>query len=200
MVKLVLATGMRQQEVRNLRWENVGQFKKNTIHIAKAKVTRRGEKPRKRDTIISLECRRVLSEIREVLGLSNHGFIFPDPAGLTCSAVQNYYQKAIVLAVEECNLSEKLTFHDLRHVAITKMANIFKKDPLKLAKSAGHSDIRMFFDVYYNPDMADAAADYQQAELQRMRELEGIKDIDAEIAETQKRMSDLLTLKTKLMN
>lgn len=51
---------------------------------------------------------------------------------------------------------EGLTFHDLRHTAITRLAK--KLEPFELAKMVGHKDLRMTLNVYYKQD-AEATAD-----------------------------------------
>lgn len=47
-----------------------------------------------------------------------------------------------------------LTFHDLRHSAITRLAK--KLDVLALAKMVGHRDLRQLM-IYYNPSAEELA-------------------------------------------
>lgn len=47
-----------------------------------------------------------------------------------------------------------LTFHDSRHLAITRLAKVL--DVLPLAKAIGHRDLRMLM-IYYNPSAEDLA-------------------------------------------
>lgn len=49
---------------------------------------------------------------------------------------------------------ENLTFHDSRHEAITRLADIF--NPLELARIVGHSDLKTLM-VYYNKSAAQLA-------------------------------------------
>jgi peptide/nickel transport system substrate-binding protein len=53
-------------------------------------------------------------------------------------------------------LKEGVTFHDLRHTAITRLAK--RLSVMELAKAVGIIDLKTLQTVYYNPDMQDIAA------------------------------------------
>lgn len=53
------------------------------------------------------------------------------------------------LLCEEAKI-KNLTFHDLRHTAITRLSK--KLDPLELAKMVGIRDLKMLLNVYYKAD------------------------------------------------
>ena len=50
---------------------------------------------------------------------------------------------------------EGLTFHDLRHTAVVRLAK--KLSPFELAKMVGHRDLKMTLNVYYQQDAEETA-------------------------------------------
>lgn len=76
----------------------------------------------------------------------------PAPFGLTAGGISCQFTKR---CREEPPIVG-LTFHDLRRLAITRLAK--KLDPLTLAKMVGHRDLKMTLNVYYAVNMADVAA------------------------------------------
>lgn len=56
---------------------------------------------------------------------------------------------------------EGLRFHDLRHEAITRMAQIIQ-NPADLQKITGHTDVNILVNVYYNPTPTEVATRLRQ--------------------------------------
>jgi integrase len=85
------------------------------------------------------------------------GLVFPDANGqeLRQDTVTKTYSKA----AERAGRSD-LTFHDLRHVATTRLAPLHR-DAVHLSKTTGHRDPRSLA-RYYNPDPIDNAAEIRE--------------------------------------
>ena len=56
---------------------------------------------------------------------------------------------------DKCDIQD-LRFHDLRHEATTRMAQIIQ-NPADLAKITGHTDINILVNTYYNPTATEVA-------------------------------------------
>ncbi|WP_282758971.1 site-specific integrase [Komagataeibacter saccharivorans] len=156
MVGIAIETAMRQGEIRRIRWEHVYD---THIHLPK---TKNGDL---RDVPLTEEALRVVNEIRATLPRHPDGWMFGDPdaksweGGFTTDMIQNAYRDAVAWAMKQPDgLSQKYTFHDLRHVAITEL----KKDhvdAMDLAKTTGHKTVNLLHKVYYNPDPEERAND-----------------------------------------
>ncbi|MBS9782024.1 MAG: site-specific integrase [Gammaproteobacteria bacterium] len=133
-----IETGMRQGEIYKMRWVNV-HLDKKYVHLPTSK---NGDS---RD--VPLSSRAVfLLEKMQGLGVDR---VFPfaqDSAG-------TLFRKALKQAK-----IEDLHFHDSRHEACSRLAQVFSM--LELAKIIGHRDPRNLM-IYYNPTVSELAAKLQ---------------------------------------
>jgi integrase len=129
-----IETGMRAGEICKLRPEWISE---NVAHLP-ASVNKNGFK---RDVPLSRRARELLD-------------LLPDPGdgprfGISEASLDALFRKARTRAGVE-----GLTFHDTRHLAITRLAK--KLGVLDLARMVGHRDLRML-QIYYNESAADIA-------------------------------------------
>lgn len=159
MVRLAILTGMRQGEIRLLTWNNV-HFSEAWAHIPESKDVK-GSRPR--NVPLLPEAVAVLSDWRE---RSKTGEIAVFP-GVTDQAVS----KAFAAVAETAGLPH-LTFHDLRHVAVTRLSKV-TRDALELSKFSGHKSLSVLQD-YFNPEAADLARDAAEALAKKKRAIDMI--------------------------
>lgn len=131
---LALETAMRQGEIWGLEWERI-----NLDHrFLTLTETKNGTK---RDVPLSSKAVALLKKLS------------PKKEGLVFRFAQNsagtIFRRALKLAG-----IEKLTFHDTRHEALTRLAR--KLDVLDLARMVGHSDPRSLM-IYYNATASEIA-------------------------------------------
>lgn len=91
--------------------------------------------------------------------------MFGDPdrpmseGGISLHSVTREFADVVAWAIKQPDgLSQKYTFHDLRHVAIMEL----KKDhvdAMDIAKTTGHKTINILYKVYYNPSPEERAND-----------------------------------------
>lgn len=118
-VKVALTTGMRQGEIRRMHWDNIHS---EWLHLPK---TKNGEP---RDVPLTKAAEAVINEIRRTLPRRLDGWVFGDPDklsaddGFTEWQVQQAYRDAAIYAEEHFGV-KRCTFHDLRHVALTALAD-----------------------------------------------------------------------------
>lgn len=142
-VLLALETAMRRGELLALRWENI-RLKDRVAYLP---MTKNGQS---RTVPLSTKAVEVLSGMTRKL----YGEVFD---GLTANAVKLGYIRAVKRArkaYEEAGGDDPrmlvdLTMHDLRHVAITRLAERLP-NIVELAAVSGHSDVRML-KRYYHP-------------------------------------------------
>lgn len=142
-VLLALETGMRRGELLALRWENV-RLKDRVAYLP---MTKNGQS---RTVPLSTKAVEVLGTLTWKL----YGEVFGD---LTANAVRLGYIRAVKRARkayvedggEDPRMLVDLTLHDMRHIAVTRLA---EKLPniIELAAVSGHSDVRML-KRYYHP-------------------------------------------------
>jgi len=148
LVQLALATAMRRGELLALRWENI-RLADRVAHLTD---TKNGHS---RDVPLSSAALEVLRTLPRAL----RGPVFPT----TANAVKLGFIRAVERArkryeaeggKDERMLSD-LHFHDLRHIAVTALA---EKLPniVELAAVSGHQDVRMLR-RYYHPKAEDLA-------------------------------------------
>ncbi|MDM7975405.1 MULTISPECIES: tyrosine-type recombinase/integrase [Thalassospira] len=153
--RIAIETAMRQSEIRALRWEHIFPA---YIHVPKMKSNRKGRAAggaTKRDVPLTSKGRELIAQLRaSPLPRRLDGFVFGDPTvasategGHTKDQVSRAFRRAARFA--EINL----TFHDLRHVAITRLAPLHR-DALDLAKTTGHKNSHVL-QRYYNPSTDD---------------------------------------------
>lgn len=119
-----------------LPWDDV-LLDKRTVRVRGGKTA-----AAKRDVPLSAEAMRILNQ------LSGNRLQLP-VFGLTTPQIDALFRKAKAKA-----LVSGLTFHDMRHTAITRLAR--KLDVLSLARMVGHRDLRML-QIYFNPSAEDLA-------------------------------------------
>lgn len=134
-VKLALATAMRQGELLGLTWEHVN-IKQCSAHIP---VTKNG---RPRTVPLSRVARSVLSEL-------------PVTGDVLLPIQRMSLYKAFIRAATNAGITD-LTFHDLRHEAISTFAELGLNE-LELAAISGHSILEML-QRYTHLDIAKLAA------------------------------------------
>jgi integrase len=129
-VKFALASAMRRGEVLGLRWSDIN-FDKRTAHIP---LTKNGES---RTVPLSSEAISILKELPRNID----GVVFP----IKHANLSAHFIKARTKAQVK-----DFHFHDLRHMAITRMA---KKLPnvIELSAVSGHKSLAML-KRYYHPD------------------------------------------------
>lgn len=138
-VLFAIETAMRAGEIAGLTWDRVF-LEQSFCRIGGGKTA-----AAKRDVPLSAEALRVLCQVRGDHIVDAGKVIFD----LRTSQIDAFFRKAKGLA----NITE-LHFHDLRHTAITRLAN--KLDVLALARMIGHRDLKMLM-VYYNESAENLA-------------------------------------------
>jgi integrase len=131
-VKFALASAMRRGEILGLKWHEV-DFQKRTAHIP---LTKNGSS---RTVPLSSEALTILNGLPKSLD----GRVFP----INGPNLSSIFDKARRLAK-----LDDFHFHDLRHIAITRMA---EKLPnlVELSAVSGHKSLAML-KRYYHPDPA----------------------------------------------
>jgi integrase len=135
LVVVALESAMRRSELLALRWMDINLVRQTAmLHM-----TKNGE-----SRIVPLSTRAI--ETLESMPRSICGAVFP----ITSYALAANFKRA----VERAQLPD-LHFHDLRHIAITQIA---QKLPnlIELAAVSGHKSLKML-QRYYHPDVEDLA-------------------------------------------
>lgn len=156
LVRLALETAMRRGELLALRWENI-RLAERVAHLPMTKNGNRRDVP--------LSSRAV--EILNGLKLKTDGNVKQLPKGpvfpITANAVKLGFTRAVERArrryVENGGTDDRmlidLHFHDLRHIAVTRLADRLP-NIVELASVSGHTDVRMLR-RYYHPKAEDLA-------------------------------------------
>ena len=142
-VLLALETAMRRGELLALRWENI-RLKDRVAYLP---MTKNGQS---RTVPLSTKAVEVLGTLTRKL----YGEVFE---GLTANAVKLGYIRAVKRARkayvesggDDPRMLVDLRMHDLRHIAITRLADRLP-NIIELAAVSGHSDVRML-KRYYHP-------------------------------------------------
>ena len=125
-VTIALHTGMRRGEIFNLKWFDIDS-NRGLIQVRESKSNK------KRFIPINATVQKLLNGLKR-----KSEFVFPSPkTGGKLDNVKRSFQRA----VKDAGL-EDFRFHDLRHTAATRMADL-GADAFTLMKILGHSDIRM---------------------------------------------------------
>lgn len=135
LVEFALETAMRRGELLTLRWKDI-DFDQRTATLD---MTKNGEK-----RVVPLSSSAIA--LLQALPRSVTGRIFP----MQGAAVSKAWDRAVVRA----NLRD-VHFHDLRHMAITKMASKLP-NVIELAAVFGHKSLAML-KRYYHPNAAELA-------------------------------------------
>ena len=134
MAIIAIETAMRKSEILNLRWEHLN-LQKRTAFLP---ITKNGS-----SRTVPLSSRAI--DVFKMIPRSISGKVFLTTHDAT--------RTAFIKAVKGAGLVN-LHFHDLRHEATSRLANVFSV--LELAKVTGHKDTKMLM-RYYHPD-AEALA------------------------------------------
>lgn len=159
-VEFTLETAMRQGEVAGLLWENV-DLKTRVARLLRTKNGSVRNVPLSSRAIAVLKSLPTETEKETTL---RRGSVF----GMTENAIKIAFRGAVKRArrnyVAECKATKaspdpqimaNLTFHDLRHVATTRLAEKLP-NVIELAAVTGHKDLRML-KRYYHPRAEDLA-------------------------------------------
>lgn len=163
-VWLAVETAMRRSEIVGLRWEHI-DLERRVAHLPS---TKNGSS---RDVPLSTRAVNILAALQKVddgdeeegESIEDDGRVF----GIRSDAVTRAFERAVARArklfVGQCKENRQkpdaryltdLRFHDLRHEATSRLAEIF---PLhELTKITGHKDPRMLM-RYYHPRAEDLA-------------------------------------------
>lgn len=125
-ITIALHTGMRRGEIFNLKWFDV-DFNRGLIQVRESK------SGKKRFIPINATVKKLLNNLKR-----KNEFVFPSPK--TGGKLDNI-KRSFGRAVKDAKL-EDFRFHDLRHTAATRMADL-GADAFTLMKILGHADIRM---------------------------------------------------------
>lgn len=125
-VELAIETALREGELVELQWQNV-IFAKRTIRIVRSKNGEGRAVPMSRRAMAILQARNPNN--------LEFGPVFPDLKGPAL-------HRAFIRACERAGI-EDLTFHDLRHEAISRWAEGNKFSLLEISSMSGHKSLRM---------------------------------------------------------
>jgi integrase len=148
-VRIALATAMRASEIRRLQWVHIHEDE-GYVHLPKTK------NDQKRDVPLVLPGTvAIFKELRTTTALPRRvdGYLFGDPekpkkeGGFS----KDMLSQAFADASERAEI--EITFHDLRHVATTRLA-LLHRDALDLAKTTGHKTLSVLA-RYYNEKTKD---------------------------------------------
>lgn len=140
LVILAVETGMRQGELLSLQWLAIVE---DTAFLP---MTKNGESRR---VPLSQRARDTLSVWKATQSVEGAKEPFP----LHRQTVNEAFKAAVSAAGDKG--MPRVTFHDLRHVAATRLAQ--RLTPLELARVLGHRTMNMVL-RYYNPKAGDLAA------------------------------------------
>ncbi|HEV2549876.1 MAG TPA: site-specific integrase [Stellaceae bacterium] len=140
-VRFAIATAMRQGEIVGLRWSDV-DLKRGTAVVrgAAGTVTKNGE-------IRNVPLLPSAITILKKLDRADDTRVFPID--------QNVLKMRFRRAVDHVGIAD-LTFHDLRHIATSRLATIYT-NPLDLKRVTGHKDLKSL-DRYYHATAEELAA------------------------------------------
>jgi integrase len=140
-VRFAIFTAMRQGEIIGLRWADIDLRKRTaTVRGAAGNVTKNGEV---RESPLLPGAISLLKGLKSDRG----GRVFP----IDQNVLKMRYRRAVVRAA-----INDLTFHDLRHIATSRLAKIYT-NPLDLKRVTGHKDLKSL-DRYYHTSAEELAA------------------------------------------
>ncbi|HAM5524129.1 TPA: site-specific integrase, partial [Escherichia coli] len=150
-ILLALETAMRRSEIAELRWRFI-DLDRRVAHLPD---TKNGNA---RDVPLSTKAVMVLSNLKERSKQADDKVF-----GMRADAITRAFDRAVKRAREryeqakpQCDdtFLKDLRFHDLRHEATSRLAEIFPMH--ELTKITGHKDPRMLM-RYYHPKAEDLA-------------------------------------------
>lgn len=136
-----IETAMRAGEIAGLAWANVKLEQRYCKTSGKTAAARR-------DVPLSAEAIRIIEQMRGGHHFAGAGKVMV--FNLTAAQIDALFRKAKARA-----MIDDLHFHDMRHLAITRLAK--KLDVLALARMVGHKDLRMLM-IYYNESAENMSA------------------------------------------
>lgn len=153
-VLFALETAMRQSEILALSWADINLVERSAL----LNDTKNGEA---REVPLSSAAIKLLVGDGTNVVKIKRGKVFKT----TASAIKQSYMRAVVRArkayevdfdadVRDDKVLVDLTFHDLRHEATSRLADVFQMH--ELMKVTGHKDSRMLA-RYYHPKMSNLA-------------------------------------------
>lgn len=155
--RLALAQAMRMGEIIALRWVDIDFEKKLlTVRGRHERGTKTGGhlKTARRKEERGWEIRPLMPEAAATL-IEKLGDRKPDAEALVFSVGgPNAFKVRIGRIIAKAGLQD-LRFHDLRHVATSKLAKRYP-NPLDLKRVTGHQDVKSL-DRYYQPDLTELA-------------------------------------------
>lgn len=134
-----IETAMRAGEICNLKWADI-QIERKFLKVTGGKTT-----AAMREVPLSTEAIRVLKQLEQVKSEDDDRAF-----QLAASQIDSHFRKA-----KARTGIDDITFHDMRHTAVTRLAK--KIDILPLAKMIGHRDLKMLM-VYFSAS-AESLAD-----------------------------------------
>lgn len=153
LVELAIATAMRRGELLGLRWENIDLDRR----VARLPITKNG---RARNVPLSSKAVAIL----QTLPCRAEDCVFPTTANAVKLAFGRALKRARERYLDACassgvaadsNFLADLRFHDLRHIAVTRLATALP-NIVELAAVSGHHDVRML-KRYYHPSAEELA-------------------------------------------
>jgi integrase len=140
-VRFAILTAMRQGEIIGLRWTDIDLRKRTAmVRGAAGTVTKNGEI---REVPLLPGAISLLKRLKS----DRDGRVFP----IDQNVLKMRYRRAVVRAK-----IDDLTFHDLRHIATSRLAKIYV-NPLDLKRVTGHKDLKSL-DRYYHTSAMELAA------------------------------------------
>ena len=131
-VRVALETGMRRGEILNLQWKDIDQ-KRRRIYINRSK----------NGLSRCIPASRWVLEVFEGLQKTNASSVFP----IGAESMRKHYERAVCRARSQWpgksdNPFTNLTFHDLRHVALSRLSDK-GLNVIELAEISGHRTLAM---------------------------------------------------------
>lgn len=145
LIVLALETAMRLSELVSLRWEHI-DLERRVAHLPSTKNGSARDVPLSTRAIVTLQS----------IGVAATGRVFDIRADAVTRAFERAVQRARQTYELECkaqgvmpvtNFLSDLRFHDLRHEATSRLAEIFPMH--ELTKITGHKDPRMLMRYYH---------------------------------------------------
>jgi len=127
LTKLALATGFRRSELLSLSWRNI-DLEKNKIYVQRKECAARGSSCSMRIVPLPKKAKDLLTSFK-----NKEGKII----NLTKGSARSGFDRA----KKKANLNN-LRFHDLRHIAISRMWSC-GMNALEISACSGHRDIKM---------------------------------------------------------
>ena len=169
--QMSLETGMRRSELLGLLCEDV-HLERPGFCWVRIRDTKNGED---RDVPLTMDAERVLREAVKRRDKKDTTVFSMSPNALRLRWL-DALERAKKLYAAHCQengaqpdpaMFEDLRWHDLRHSAITRLANLIPNS-LELSRISGHKTLSMLR-RYYNPSAADLAGRLNQRQLERTK-------------------------------